>query len=232
MAKEFKFVELNKDLLPKTKGKRQDGIRFYEVDGHNYPSVTSILGIRKTEGLKKWRESIGENVANFEMRRAASRGKATHNPVENYLKGEAPSERGVLPLGLFRLMKPYLDNIGDIHLVEEIMYSKELTLAGQVDCVAQYRDKLSVIDFKTANKEKIEEWVDNYFLQTTAYAIMYEEIFKKPIEQIVVLIAGEDGSMQEWVKNPQDYKPELKKSIENFYKYYENKKLETDKQTA
>ena len=129
-------------------------------------------------------------------------------------------------------MKPYLDNIGDIHLVEEIMYSKELTLAGQVDCVAQYRDKLSVIDFKTANKEKIEEWVDNYFLQTTAYAIMYEEIFGKPIEQIVVLIAGEDGSMQEWVKNPQDYKPELKKSIENFYKYYENKKLETDKQTA
>ena len=60
---------------------------FYEVDGQNYPSVTSILGIRKTEGLKKWRESIGEDVANFEMRRAANRGKATHNLVENYIKG-------------------------------------------------------------------------------------------------------------------------------------------------
>ena len=128
MAKEFKFAELNKDLLPNTKGRRQDGIRFYEVEGQNYPSVTSILGIRKTDGLKKWRESIGEDVANFEMRRAANRGKATHNLVENYIKGETPSERGVLPLGLFRLMKPYLENLGDIHLIEAIMYSKELTL--------------------------------------------------------------------------------------------------------
>ena len=221
MAKEFKFAELNKDLLPNTKGRRQDGIRFYEVEGQNYPSVTSILGIRKTDGLKKWRESIGEDVANFEMRRAANRGKATHNLVENYIKGETPSERGVLPLGLFRLMKPYLENLGDIHLIEAIMYSKELTLAGQVDCIAQYRDKLSVIDFKTANKAKIEEWIDNYFLQTTAYAIMYEEIFGKPIEQIVILLAGEDGSVACYKKNPNDYKESLGKAIQEFYKYYE-----------
>ena len=85
-------------------------------------------------------------------------------------------------------MKPYLDNIQNIHLIEAIMYSKELTLAGQTDCIAEYRDKLSVIDFKTANKEKIEDWVDNYFLQCTAYAKMYEEAYGKKIEQIVVLI--------------------------------------------
>tara|TARA_Y200000002_G_scaffold336854_1_gene305277 strand:+ start:6120 stop:6815 length:696 start_codon:yes stop_codon:yes gene_type:complete len=230
MAKEFKFVDLNKDLLPNTKGRRQNGVRFYEVNGHNYPSVTSILGIRKTEGLAKWRESIGNDVANFEMRRAANRGKATHNLVENYLKGEAPSERSVLPLGLFRLMKPYLDNIDNVHLIEDIMYSKKLTLAGQVDCVAEYRGKLSVIDFKTANKEKIEDWVDNYFLQTTAYAIMYEETFGTPIEQIVVLISGEDGSIQEWIKNPKDYVAELEKSIQTFYKYYEEKTKQLDNQ--
>ena len=53
------------------------------------------------------------------------------------------------------------------------MLSKNVTVAGQNDCVAEYRGKLSVIDFKTANKEKIEEWVDNYFLQCTAYALMY-----------------------------------------------------------
>ena len=169
MAKKFKFIDLNKQLLPQTKGKNQNGVRFYEIDGKSYPSITSILSIRKSEGLKRWRENIGEAVANFEMRRiSCRRGKATHNLVENYLKGETPSEQGVLPLGLFRLMKPYLDNIDNIHLIEAIMYSKELTLAGQTDCIAEYRDKLSVIDFKTANKEKIEDWVDNYFLQCTA----------------------------------------------------------------
>ena len=120
-------------------------------------------------------------------------------------------------------MKPYLDNIDNIHLIEAIMYSKELTLAGQTDCIAEYRDKLSVIDFKTANKEKIEDWVDNYFLQCTAYAKMYEEIYGKKIEQIVVLIAGEDGSMQEWIKNPDDYSTQLQESIKKFYKYYEEK---------
>ena len=181
MAKEFKFVDLNKQLLPQTKGKNLNGVRFYNVDGTNYPSITSILSIRKSEGLKRWRESIGESVANFEMRRAAGRGKATHTLVENYLKGETPAERGVLPLGLFRLMKPYLDNIDNIHLIEAIMLSKKLTVAGQTDCVAEYRGKLSVIDFKRANKEKIDEWVDNYFLQCTAYALMYEEIYNKPI---------------------------------------------------
>jgi len=222
MAKKFKFVDVNTNLLPNVKGKNLDGFRFYNINGKNYPSVTTILNIRKSEGLKAWRANIGEEVANFEMRRAGRRGKSTHTLVENYLKGETPGETSVLPLGLFRLMKPYLDNIDNVHLVEKIMYSKKLTLAGQTDCVGEYRGKLSVIDFKTANKEKIEDWVDNYFLQCTAYAVMYEELFGTPIEQIVVLIAGEDGSMQEWIKNPKDYYAELEKSIQTFYKYYEN----------
>ena len=200
----FKFLELDKTLLPKTKGKRIDGFRFYNIDGKNYPSITTVLGIRKTEQLKGWREKIGENVANWEMGRAARRGKSFHTLVEQYIKGETPSIRDVLPLGLFKLLKPYIDQIDNIHLLEAIMYSKKLTVAGQVDCVAEYNGKLSVIDFKTANKERQESWIDNYFLQTTAYAHMYEEIFGTPIEQIVILIASEDGTTQAFVKNKAD----------------------------
>jgi ATP-dependent exoDNAse (exonuclease V) beta subunit len=155
------------------------------------------------------------------MGRAARRGKATHTLVEQYLKGETPSERSVLPIGLFKLLKPYVDQINNIHLLEAIMYSHKLTVAGQVDCVAEYNGKLSVIDFKTANKERNEEWIDNYFLQTTAYAIMYEEIFKTPIEQIVILLAAEDGSVACYKKDKKDYVDTLGKAIEDFYKYYE-----------
>ena len=217
----FKFIELNKTLLPKTKGKRIDGFRFYNIDGKNYPSITTVLGIRKTEQLKGWREKIGEGVANWEMGRAARRGKSFHTLVEQYIKGETPSIRDVLPLGLFKLLKPYIDQIDNIHLLEAIMYSKKLTVAGQVDCVAEYNGKLSVIDFKTANKERQESWIDNYFLQTTAYAHMYEETFGTPIEQIVILIASEDGTTQAFVKNKADYEKELGTAIQNFYKYYE-----------
>ena len=217
----FKFIELDKSVLPKTKGKRIDGFRFYDINGKNYPSITTVLGIRKSEALKGWREKIGENVANWEMGRAARRGKSFHTLVEQYIKGETPSIRDVLPLGLFKLLKPYIDQIDNIHLLEAIMYSKKLTVAGQVDCVAEYNGKLSVIDFKTANKERQEDWIDNYFLQTTAYAHMYEETFGTPIEQIVILIASEDGTTQAFVKNKADYEKELGTAIQNFYKYYE-----------
>ena len=213
----FIHTDIDKTVLPKTKGKKVGDYRFYDIDGVNYPSVTSVLSMRKSEGLKKWRKSIGEDVANWEMRRCANRGKSLHTLVEQYMKNETPSIRDVLPLGLFKLMKPYLDQINNIRLVEEIMYSKNLTLAGQVDCVAEYNGKLSVIDFKTANKERIEEWVENYFLQCTAYSIMYNETFNEPIEQIVILMAAEDGSMKAFVKEPKDYEEELQKAIQTFY---------------
>ena len=215
---EFIHNDTDLSLLPNTKGKKIEGYRFYDIDGQNYPSVTSILGIRKKEGLQKWRDSIGEDVANWEMNRAARRGKSFHKLVEQYLNNETPSIRDVLPLGLFRLAKPYIDQINNIRLLEKIMVTPKLTIAGQVDCVAEYNGKLSVIDFKSANKERKEDWIENYFLQCTAYSSMYEETFGEKIEQIVVLLAAEDGTMTAYVKDPQDYIEELVLSIETFYR--------------
>ncbi len=215
------FIQLDESKFPKSKGMNQNGFRFYNIDGKNYPSVTSILGIKKKEGLEQWRKNVGEEAAKWEMARAARRGKATHTLVEQYLKGEPQTIRDVLPIGMFRLLKPYLDQINNIHCLERIMYSHKLTLAGQVDCIAEYNGKLSVIDFKTANKERIDSWNTNYYLQCTAYSIMYEELFGKPIEQVVILQAGEDGSCHSFVKQKKDYLSQLEKDIKDFYKYYE-----------
>ncbi len=225
--KEFNWIDVDKTKLPTTKGKRIDGFRFYQIDGKNYPSITTVLGVQKKEGLEKWRKAVGEEAAKWEMGRAARRGKATHTLVEQYLKSETPAIRDVLPLGLFRLMKPYLDQIDNVQLSEEIMYSHKLTIAGQVDCIADYNGKLSVIDFKTANKERKEDWIENYYIQTCAYAIMYEELFGKRIEQLVILMAGEDGTMRSFIRDKKDFEPKLEESIKYFYKYYE--KLNKDK---
>jgi len=221
MTSKFNFIDLDKSKLPVTKGKKVDGFRFYDIEGKAYSSINTVLGIQKKAQLQEWRDKIGEDVANWEMGRAARRGKATHLLIEQYIKGLTPSERGVLPLGLFRLIKPYVDQIDNIHCLETIMYSKKLTIAGQVDCIAEYNGKLSVIDFKTANKERQESWIENYFMQTSAYAQMYEELFGKEIEQIVILLASEDGSVQSFIKEKKDYMDPLKKSINDFYKYYE-----------
>ena len=215
------FIELDQSKFPNTKGMNQNGFRFYQIDGKNYPSITSILSIQKKEGLEKWRKNVGEEAAKWEMARAARRGKATHTLVEQYLKGQPQTINDVLPNGMFRLLKPYLDQVDNIHCLEKIMFSHKLTLAGQVDCIAEYNGKLSVIDFKTANKERIDSWNTNYYLQCTAYAIMYEELFGKPIEQVVILQAGEDGSCHSFVKQKKDYLSQLEKDIKDFYKYYE-----------
>jgi len=224
------FVTLDETKLPKTKGKRINGMRFYEVDGKAFPSVTSVLGFRPKPGLEQWRKNVGEEAAKWEMGRAARRGKATHTLIEEYMKGETPSTRDVLPLGLFTILKPYLAQVDNIHCLETIMVSKQLTLAGQVDCIAEYNGKLSVIDFKTANKERQESWIDNYFLQTTAYAQMYEETYGKSIDQIVILLASEDGSVQNFIKEKKDYMDPLMKSIDEFYKYYQEQNKDKIKQ--
>jgi len=230
MKKEFKFIQLDESVLPKTKGKNIDGTRFYEINGQNFPSITSVLSIRSKEGLDKWRKAVGEEAAKWEMGRAARRGKSTHTLIEQYLKGETPSIRDVLPLGLFKLLKPYLDQIDNVHCLETIMYSDKLKVAGQTDCIAEYNGKLSVIDFKTANKFREEGWVENYFLQTTAYAQMYEELYNKPIEQLVILIGSEDGTSQAFIKEKKDYDKKLAEAIDNFYKYYQQKNKDKIKQ--
>ena len=217
------FVQLDESKLPTVKGKNIDGFRFYSIGDKNYPSITTVLGAIPKPGLDAWRKNVGEEAAKWEMNRAARRGSATHTLVEQYLKGETPSIRDVLPLGMFRLLKPYLEQIDNIHCLETVMYSDKLTVAGQVDCVAEYNGKLSVIDFKTANKERVDSWNENYYIQCTAYAHMYEEIFGTPIEQIVILQAGEDGSAKSFIKNKADYEEKLGKAIKDFYKYYEEK---------
>ena len=217
------FVQLDESKFPTTKGKNIDGFRFYAVEDKHFPSITTVLGAIPKPGLIAWRKNVGEAAAKWEMNRAARRGSATHTLVEQYLKGETPAIRDVLPLGMFRLLKPYLDQVDNIHALEKIMYSKKLTVAGQVDCIAEYNGKLSVIDFKTANKERVDSWNENYYIQCTAYAIMYEELFGTPIEQIVILQAGEDGSAKAFVKNKADYMGKLEDAIKGFYKYYEEK---------
>jgi genome maintenance exonuclease 1 len=216
----FNFIDIDKSVLPTAKGRRKGKYRFYEVNGTNYPSVTSVLGVRKKVELQQWRDRIGENVANWEMGRAARRGTATHNLIENYIKGEPLTEKSVLPLGLFKLMKPYIDQIQNIHCLETVLYSEKYKLAGQVDCIAEYNGKLSVIDFKTANKERKEEWIDNYFMQCTAYGLMYEEMYNTEIEDIVVIMGGEDGSMVTYVKKKADYISKLEEVVEDFYKMF------------
>ena len=139
--------------------------------------------------------------------------------IENHLKNEDSKSMGITaiePLGMFRIIQPYLNRIDNIHGVEEYLYSDEIGVAGQCDCIAEYKGKLSIIDFKSSSKQRDEDYNYANFLQTSAYAKMYEEIFPNyKIEQTVVLTSCADGFVQEWIHGKEKFSAHQ----ELFYKH-------------
>ena len=118
---------------------------------------------------------------------------------------------------MFQTAKSTLNKINNIHCLETFLYSHYLGLAGRVDCIAEYEGELAVIDFKTATKEKKEDYIENYFVQETAYAAMFLERSGIEVKKIVTLIATEEGSIQVFQKyNLDDYLQLLKSYIEEF----------------
>ena len=214
--KTFDHVKLHEEL-PEIYTETINKKRYYVTpEGNKYPSITTVLSGRNKEGLVKWRQNVGNDVANQIMREAAKRGTAVHTLVENYLNNEELSKQDVLPLALFSILKPELDNINNIRIQEGGLYSDHYGVAGRVDCIADYKNVLSVMDFKTSRQEKKEEWIENYFIQGSAYCEMYEERFNQPIEQVVILVVTEDGAVQTFKKSKHDYLPLLQSAIKDF----------------
>lgn len=172
-----------------------DGTRFYNTPtGERYPSITTMLGWHGRDKIQAWRNRVGHEQANTTARVAASRGTGLHLATEHYLKNQTPEIKSPLVQEMFGRFRPYLDRINNIHVQETPLFSHHLRLAGTVDCIAEWDGKLAIVDFKTSTREKKKEWIENYFMQCAAYAIMYEELAFIPITRLVVLIAVEEDN--------------------------------------
>jgi len=214
------FKHLNLHNFPNLKAKTTAQGRRYFVEGNAYPSVTTVIGEKKKDSILKWRRKVGEEEANAISKRASTRGNKCHKLAEDYLSNK-PLDRyrdDVLSLGMFHQIRPYIDKINNIHALEESLYSHTLKLAGRVDCIAEYDNELAIIDFKTSTKYKREEWIQDYFSQETAYAIMFQELTGLKVKQLVTIIATEQGTPQIFVKdNILEFVPKLKEYID-YYK--------------
>jgi genome maintenance exonuclease 1 len=212
----FNHIPIRKPL-PNLKRKNEDHKRvYYDDEGNRYHSVTNVVGSIDQTGLEEWRKAVGEDVANYVSRKAMNLGTKLHTMVETYLYNKKNSEKSIFAKAHFENIKPLLQSINNIRGLESKICSKDLGLAGTADCIAEYNGVLSIIDFKTSSKQKKEEWILKYFLQTTAYSIMWEEATGEKVDQIVVLITAEDGSREEYIRNKQDYIQELHNVIESF----------------
>jgi len=217
------FNHIHHDF-PKLLQENVDGTRCYVTPtGEKYPSVTTVLSDYGKKELMEWRARVGEAKANEISRKATTRGTGVHKALEMYLKNEDVSSLEMLPnvKSLFVRMKQEIDaKVNNIHCLEDRLFSHELKLAGTVDCIAEYKGVLSVIDFKTSIRLKKKENIGGYFMQGAAYATMFNEMTNLNIEQIVILIGVDTANFCQTLTTKgleiRHYRQELQKYIDGY----------------
>ncbi len=208
------FTYLGLPPLPKLIEKMVDGRRFYVTeDGVTLPSVTTILSHQPKPQLEAWKKKVGVEKSEQIRDQSATRGHNLHTTIEQYLKNQPIKETE-----MFCDLKPYLNKIYAIHYLEAQLFSKEIGLAGRVDCIGSYDGILSVIDFKNARKRRTQEMIHTYFIQVCAYSGLYEAMTGLKINQGVILMAVESQEPQIFVFDTRKYVPDLIEAIKIYKK--------------
>jgi genome maintenance exonuclease 1 len=218
----FEFVKLESLAFDLNAETSASGRVYATPTGEKYPSITTILAPFGKKALFEWRKRVGEEEANRIAAKASRRGTKLHTVCENYLLGELTGMKmqTMMPdtKELFMQLQPAIDaNVGKVYALEQALYSHRLRLAGRCDCIAEWNGKLSIIDYKSASREKSEEGILNYFMQCSAYAEMFEEVTGMPIDQIVVAIAVEGGQPQIFTKSKTAYIEPLNEYIGKYW---------------
>ena len=215
----FNHVKLE-GVVPKLQQVNEEGTRYYVTpEGNKYPSITTVLTAYNIKEIMAWRKRVGDEEANKISRQASSRGTRIHTLCEQYLDNKELTFKTPLDTETFNRFKPVLHRINNIYAQEIRMYSDHLRIAGTVDCVAEFDGKLSIIDFKTSKRLKNEEDIENYFMQVSGYAVMFEERFGIPVNRVVVAIAVDDQDPQVFIAKRDTYISNLL----NFRDLYERK---------
>ena len=211
-------IEMNAEMI--------DGKRYYVTPtGGKYPSITTVISnnAKKQAGLAKWRARVGKEKAQAKTTRGCNRGTRYHKLVEDYINNELDTKKYKdmpLPWTMFHSSRAVLDRINRVYLQEAALYSDHLQIAGRVDCIAEYEGELSIIDFKTAEAPKPEQYLYDYFVQECGYACMLQEVYGVTVKKLVTIVACENGDTQVKVMPP---KKEYFVRLQEYIREYQDK---------
>lgn len=189
---------------------------YYAPDGSHYPSVTTVLHHTAPvkDGLKKWRERVGNSVADHIMQQSSKTGSLTHALIERYLNNtKINMPQPLMAYGHLKNLEPYLFYIDNIKATEAPLVDTTLGCAGTVDCIADFDGTLSIIDFKTMRSLKENDWMHDYYVQAAAYGIMWHAMTGEHIDQSVILCTAEDGKSKAVLKDNKSYEHEFRERL-------------------
>jgi len=223
LIKKYNYEKLSRD--------ESSGKRLYATpQGHKVPSVTTVLDKTKPEesriALANWRKAVGEKKAQEITTEAANRGTRMHKFLEDYVKGETMNESVTNPFAQQsqKMAKIVIEkgmcNVSEVWGSEVPLYFPEL-YAGTTDCVGVHAGDESILDFKQTNKPKKIEYISDYFLQLTAYALAHNEVHGTNIRKGVILMCSKDFEYQEFILEPKDFDhwtEEWCKRVEQYYR--------------
>jgi genome maintenance exonuclease 1 len=222
LIEKFNYVKLTRD--------ESQGKRLYATpQGHRVPSVTTILDKTKPAearaALANWKKAVGEKKAQEIVTEAAGRGTRMHKYLEDYVKGEPLRESVTNPfaqqsLDMARIViEKGFPKISEVWGSEVPLYFPEL-YAGTTDCCGVHDGDEAILDFKQTNKPKKLEWIGDYFLQLTAYALAHNEVHGTNIRKGVILMCSKDYEYQEFILEPKDFDMWTNRWCDRVSEYY------------
>lgn len=201
--------------LPKAKQINTDlGRRYSTPEANVYPSITTVLSSQpeKKKSIAEWRARVGADVANKISQGAAKRGTQLHNIMEKYILGDDLNLAKEMPATVerFRKVQKCVDtNLQLVYATESAMYSDILRIAGTADLICEWNGKPTVVDFKTSIRQKTRDQIHDYFLQATAYSIMFEEHTGIRTLDFAILIVSDEGDFDVFEGKRNDYVADL-----------------------
>jgi genome maintenance exonuclease 1 len=91
-----------------------------------------------------------------------------------------------------------LSRVTEVWGMEASLYYPGL-YAGTTDLVGEYDGVPSIMDHKTAKKIKKREWIEDYFVQTCAYALAHNEVYGTNIRQGVIFMVDREQGYETFV---------------------------------
>lgn len=189
----------------------EDGNRFYVCpEGNNLSSVTTILSATEDKtGLLEWRAWVGDKKADQIRDEATGLGSLMHTHLENWMEGkERPGGNNVVRQMARNMADTIiargLVNVSEVWAMEEMLYFPKL-YAGTADLIGLHNGEPAIMDYKTTNKMKSKDKINNYACQLAAYALAHNEIFGTQIKRGVIFMVARDLSFQEYVFEGEEF---------------------------
>tara|TARA_B100001057_G_scaffold27090_1_gene24820 strand:+ start:742 stop:1419 length:678 start_codon:yes stop_codon:yes gene_type:complete len=218
---------INKYDYKEIKKKSVDGRRLYACpDGNSVASVTTILDATKDKThLIAWRKRVGDIKAKEITTEAAGVGTRMHKYLEDYVESGEWTKPGSNPYAkqahnMALQIKENVMNDIEIWGSEVQLYHPKI-YAGTTDLVGTYKGQPAIMDFKQTNKPKKKEWVEDYYLQLTAYALAHNELYGTDIKEGHVFMCSRDLQYQQFDLWPDEFPNWESKWWDRVYLYYD-----------